>query len=65
VHEKALGGSGKPPNIRWLCRAHNRLHAEQTFGRKAIEDAIHHRQQKSTRSHKPQLSDTGAKALVV
>jgi len=64
VHEKALGGSGKPENIRWLCHAHNRLHAEQTFGREAIEAAIHHRQRKSIRPQKPQLSETGAKALV-
>jgi hypothetical protein len=64
VHEKARGGSGKPPNIRWLCRAHNRLHAEQTFGREAVEAAMHHRQRKSIRSQKPPLSETGAKALV-
>jgi hypothetical protein len=64
VHEKALGGSGKPENMRWLCAAHNRLHAEQTFGRKTIEDAIHHRQRKSMRSQEPRLSETGAKALL-
>jgi hypothetical protein len=64
VEEKSLGGSGKPENIRWLCHAHNRLHAEQTFGRRAVEDAIHHRQRKSMRSEKPLLSETGANALV-
>jgi hypothetical protein len=65
VHERALGGSGKPENMRWLCHSHNRLHAEQTFGREAIEVAIrHHRQRKCMRSPKAQLPETGAKALL-
>jgi hypothetical protein len=30
---RALGGSDDAPNIRVLCRAHNHLAAEKTFGR--------------------------------
>jgi hypothetical protein len=38
------GGSG-PDNIRFLCRAHNRLAAEHEFGRDHMEAAITARRQ--------------------
>ncbi|HEY3235160.1 MAG TPA: RuvA C-terminal domain-containing protein [Polyangiaceae bacterium] len=46
VQAQALGGSGEAGNIRVLCRAHNRLHAEETFGRQHVEKKIHLRQKK-------------------
>lgn len=36
----SLGGTGELENVRLLCRAHNRLHAEQTFGKGYIADKI-------------------------
>lgn len=45
-HARALGGSGDASNLRLLCRAHNRLLAEQTFGREHVEKSIRLRQRK-------------------
>ncbi|MBX3231163.1 MAG: hypothetical protein KIT84_09500 [Labilithrix sp.] len=38
---RALGGRGDAENVRLMCRLHNRLLAEETFGRAHIEDKIH------------------------
>jgi 5-methylcytosine-specific restriction endonuclease McrA len=46
VAPRARGGSAEPENLRVLCRAHNRLHAEDTYGQKLIHDHIHFRQRK-------------------
>jgi len=43
---RALGGGTEPENLRVRCRAHNRLWAEQTFGRAHVERALHFRQRK-------------------
>jgi len=40
VRPKAHGGSDTIDNLRILCRAHNRLHAEQTFGREYVAQKI-------------------------
>jgi 5-methylcytosine-specific restriction endonuclease McrA len=37
IHSRALGGTNAPDNLRNLCRTHNLLMAEQTFGREKIE----------------------------
>jgi 5-methylcytosine-specific restriction endonuclease McrA len=42
----ALGGRADPENLRVRCRAHNRLWAEQAFGRDRVERAVHLRQRK-------------------
>ncbi len=34
------GGTDRPGNLRVLCRAHNRLYAEQTFGREHVQRKI-------------------------
>ena len=39
VHPQALGGEGTSANTRLLCATHNRLAAEQIFGR----DYVHHK----------------------
>ena len=48
IEAKALGGAHDVSNLRVLCRAHNQLRAEQTFGREHIEQKRHLRQKKST-----------------
>jgi len=47
IESRALGGPDDAANLRVACRAHNRLHAEQVFGRKCVERGIHFRQRKS------------------
>jgi 5-methylcytosine-specific restriction endonuclease McrA len=37
IQPRALGGTNELENLRNLCRTHNLLMAEQTFGRKKIE----------------------------
>jgi 5-methylcytosine-specific restriction endonuclease McrA len=44
VVARARGGPDTVENLRVRCRAHNRLHAEKTFGRAHVERAIHQRQ---------------------
>lgn len=47
IDARACGGSDDAANLRVLCRAHNHLHAEATFGRKHIADAIDLRRERS------------------
>ena len=54
VAARALGGSGKASNLRVLCKPHNRLVAEDTFGRAYVERAVQARR-----------AETAAKRLVV
>ncbi len=44
VQSRALGGSDEASNLRLLCRAHNRLHAEQVFGKRHVAAQIDNRQ---------------------
>ncbi len=46
IDAKALGGSDEATNLRLRCRVHNRLHAENVFGRAFIEERIYLRQRK-------------------
>jgi hypothetical protein len=59
VRAQALGGNGESRNVRVLCKAHNRLHAEQTFGRQHVQGRIHLRQKKCT----PQVLPVAQSAL--
>ena len=43
---RGLGGGTEPENLRVRCRAHNRLWAEQVFGRAHIDRVLHFRQRK-------------------
>ena len=47
VKARALGGGDDATNLRLRCRAHNRLHAEQVFGRAYVAQRIHLRRRKS------------------
>jgi len=46
----ALGGKSNITNLRLLCRAHNRLAAEQVFGREIIQNIIDFRKQVAVQS---------------
>jgi len=50
VHPKALGGENSATNTRLLCATHNRLAAEQVFGRDYIHRKI--RESRAARRHK-------------
>jgi 5-methylcytosine-specific restriction endonuclease McrA len=45
VVERARGGTGQPENLQVLCRGHNKLKAEQAFGREHVEERIRERRQ--------------------
>lgn len=47
IEARARGGSAETANLRVLCRAHNQLHAEETFGRQAVARGRDFRQRKS------------------
>ncbi len=46
IDPRAVGGAHDADNLRVLCRSHNQLHAEQTFGRRHVQHRRHLRQQK-------------------
>jgi len=46
----ALGGKSDVENLRLLCRAHNKLAAEQVFGREMIQNIIDFRKQAASQS---------------
>ena len=46
VEPRALGGADGAPNLRVRCRAHNRLYAEQFFGKSHVAKQIDFRQRK-------------------
>jgi hypothetical protein len=46
VDPRGRGGSGDAERLRVRCRAHNRLYAEQVYGRDLIEERIHFRYRK-------------------
>ena len=47
VTARALGGTNEPANLRVRCRAHNRLAAEEVFGKAHVAERIDFRQRKS------------------
>jgi len=49
VAAHALGGLTDATNLRVLCRAHNRLHAEEVFGKEHVARAVDFRRRKSRR----------------
>ena len=48
VEPRALGGTDDAPNLRVRCRAHNRLYAEQIFGKSHVAKQMDFRQRKLT-----------------
>jgi 5-methylcytosine-specific restriction endonuclease McrA len=51
VLERARGGTGEPANLQVLCRAHNKLKAEQAFGRAHVEERIRERKEETASTH--------------
>ena len=49
VESRALGGANTSANLRVRCRPHNRLHAEEVFGREHVARAVDFRQRNSRR----------------
>ncbi len=49
VEARALGGADDASNLRVRCRAHNRLHAEEVFGKNYIAERVHLRQRQRQR----------------
>jgi hypothetical protein len=47
VEARALGGTNAASNLRVRCRAHNRLAAEEMFGKAHVAERIDFRQRKS------------------
>ena len=47
ITPRARGGPDVTENLRVVCRAHNRLLAEEALGRECVERGIHFRQRKS------------------
>ena len=56
VEARALGGTNAAENLRVRCRAHNRLAAEEVFGKPHIGEQINFRQRKSGAVTKPVLA---------
>ena len=54
VEPRGLGGGDGADNTRLLCHAHNKLWAEQAYGREYIEQCV---QSKATTQRKPAWSD--------
>jgi hypothetical protein len=47
VEARALGGTNEPSNLRVRCRRHNRLAAEDVFGKAHVAERIDFRQRRS------------------
>ena len=45
---RSFGGGSDPSNLRVLCRAHNRLHAEEDFGKEHVAEQIEFRRRMSS-----------------
>jgi Holliday junction resolvase RuvA-like protein len=56
LEARALGGTNAASNLRVRCRAHNRLAAEDVFGKAHIAERIDFRQRKSRAVAKPVLA---------
>lgn len=59
IESRARGGPPTVENLRVLCRAHNRLAAEDAFGRSHVEEQIHLRQRKSSAARGEAASEEG------
>jgi hypothetical protein len=64
VVARARDGTSDLRNLRVRCRAHNRLHAEQTFGKEHVERAIRERRHPRLRGYAPESCSLAASGLV-
>jgi hypothetical protein len=60
VDARARGGTDELVNLRVRCRAHNRLHAERTFGKEHVESKIRDRpRQRGSTAESYELAASG------
>jgi RuvA, C-terminal domain len=64
VVPRARGGTSEVGNLRVRCRAHNALHAEQTFGKEHVERKIRERRHPRQRGYTSESCDLAANGLV-
>ena len=64
VIARARGGTSEPGNLRVRCRAHNRLYAEQTFGKEHVERKIGERRHPRRRGYPSESCELAASGLV-
>jgi hypothetical protein len=64
VVARACGGTSELGNLRVRCRAHNRLHAEQTFGKEHVERAIREHRHPRKRGYASDSCTLAASGLV-
>ena len=65
VEARALGGTNAVENLRVRCRAHNRLAAEEVFGKAHVAEQIDFRQRKSRAVAKPVLAPRPSPSPVI
>jgi hypothetical protein len=63
VEARALGGTNASSNLRVRCRAHNRLAAEEVFGKAHVAERIDFRQRRSHAVRRPPPSQVIELAL--
>jgi hypothetical protein len=64
VFARARGGTSELGNLRVRCRAHNRLYAEQTFGKEHVERKIRERRHPRQRGYASECCALAASGLV-
>jgi 5-methylcytosine-specific restriction endonuclease McrA len=64
VVARGRGGSSELANLRVRCRAHNRLHAEQTFGKQYVERKIQERRHPRRRGYPSENCELAASGLL-
>jgi hypothetical protein len=64
IDARARGGTDEPHNLRVRCRAHNLLHAEQTFGKGHVERTIRERRHPRQRGYASESCELAASGLV-
>jgi Holliday junction resolvasome RuvABC DNA-binding subunit len=64
VIPRGRGGASGVGNRRVRCRAHNALHAEQTFGKENVERRIRERRDPRQRGYASEGCDLAANGLV-
>jgi hypothetical protein len=64
IEARARGGTNEPGNLRVRCRAHNRLHAEQTFGKDHVERTIRESRYPRRRGYASESCELAASGLV-
>jgi hypothetical protein len=64
VIARARDGTSEPSNLRVRCRAHNLLHAEQTFGKEHVERRVRERRCPRRRGYDSESCELAASGLV-